>query len=38
MTGRELDFEKTPQHLRAPVYEMAEEAIDWHEEQIKKGL
>lgn len=33
LTGRVLDFKTTPTHLRAPVYEMADEVLKWHKEQ-----
>lgn len=34
LTGRVLDFKTTPTHLRAPVYEMADEVLMWHKEQL----
>lgn len=34
LTGRVLDFKTTPTHLRAPVYEMADEVLKWHKEQF----
>jgi len=34
LTGRVLDFKTAPSHLRAPVYEMADEVLKWYEEQL----
>lgn len=35
LTGRVLDFKTAPSHLRAPVYEMADEVLKWHAEQLE---